>query len=223
MMIEVVLPKFEILSNTNGMEQQIERFGRTCYKSEGRITKDSANKFIRMIVKSGHHSVLEHCSVTVLILCSRACSHQLVRHRIAAYSQESQRYCDYGQKGLKVICPPSIGLEPGCYQFNKDTWSKFENPVPITFRQRAWLNTIEHCYAEYLSERLDGIKPEDARFVLPNATKTEVVTTFNLRQWRHVFGVRCKIQAQWEIREIMRELLTRFKEILPCFFEDMDV
>jgi len=214
----------------------LEKAGRTCYKSEDRITATSAEKFVRGVVKSGHESVIEHCSITVRIICDRSCSHQLVRHRIAAYSQESQRYCDYGKLGFQVICPPSIGdLPVGTYESPRGEISWYiqdesrlcieellqGDPV-ATDRVLIWLRSCWSCYEEYNVLREAGIPPEDARSVLPNAAKTEVVTTYDLRQWRHVFKERAlNKRAQWQIRQILRDILRAFIVQLPCVFGDL--
>ncbi len=149
-------------------------------------------------------------------------------------SQESQRFCNYGQKGLAVICPPSIGLDPCDYYEDKfadygwPTWYHKDWPVKghhepvMAGRQSRWLTTIASMYEEYLTELDEGIKPEDARYLLPNATKTEIATTYNLRTWRHVFRERALNQmAQWEIREIMLGLLCEFGQRLPEVFGDL--
>lgn len=217
-MITVVSPSYFWPETTLNMlpylMEHVERCGRICYKSEERITSGSAAKFVGRIRRSGHLSVLEHASVTAIVVCSRAASHQLVRHRIAAYSQESQRYCNYGKRdSLKVICPPSIGLKPGDY------------PVcgrHLTDRQIRWLEHIESAYGEYRQELSEGVKPEDARYVLPNATKTELAVTFNLRQWRHVFVERAlNKHAQWEIRGIFQNILEALIKKLPAVFADL--
>jgi len=221
--------------------QFIERCGRTCYKSEDKITPDSAAKMIRALLKSGHHSVFEHASITVLIIGDRAMSHQLVRHRLAAYSQESQRYCDYSKPssykikrsennidagGFRVICPPVIGLECGTYLWDATlhAW-KFKGKLLTgnLLNGRIWLDSIRRSYESYLELRQEDVKSEDARMVLPNATKTEVMTTYNLREWRHVFELRALDaagHAQWEIGGIMRGILCKFNELLPDFFGD---
>lgn len=193
----------------------IERFGRVCYKSENKITDGSASTFIEKIIRSGHLSVIEHLGITVKFICDRTMSHQLVRHRIASYSQESQRYCDYGKsEALQVICPPSVGdIEPGLYSSN--------GTYELEIKEKLWLDSVISSYRTYLALRNMGVKAEDARMVLPNATKTEVVTTFNLRTWRHVFEERAlNSHAQWQIKELMRELLTEFNQLLPDFFGD---
>jgi thymidylate synthase (FAD) len=226
-MITIVEPHYYWPETTNveGILQHIERCGRVCYKSEERITDSSSEKFVRNLVKSGHESVLEHSSISIGIVCSRAASHQLVRHRIAAYSQESQRFCNYGKNdSLNVICPPSIGVLPGDIDFNyiTSTFTCNGRAIFTTIAQENWLTLVEINYAEYLNELERGILPEDARYILPNATKTDLMCTFNLRQWRHVFKERAlNKHAQWEIRSIFSKLLEEFKELLPPVFDDL--
>lgn len=197
--------------------EHLEECGRNCYKSEDRITPDSADKFVRKICRNNHVSVLEHEGLTARIVCSRAASHQLVRHRIAAYSQESMRYVNYGKRGLQVICPPSVGLAPGDYEM----WTpKYEALTP---RRKAWVSLVCQCYDEYQQELKEGVKPEDARFVLPHACKTEVVATYNMRTWRHVIEERgLNKGAQWEIRGIFHDIYEHLKWRLPSIFEDLE-
>jgi thymidylate synthase (FAD) len=214
-MITIVKPDYTILTPLDGIIEHIERCGRVCYKSEDRITEGSAARFVRNICRRRHESVLEHATITAIVICSRACSHQLVRHRIAAYSQESQRYCDYGKRGLQVICPPSIGLRPRTYE-------SISMPNPYSDSQIYWLKAILASYKSYLQLREEGIAPEDARFVLPNATKTELAITFNLRMWRHVFEERAlNKHAQWEIRGIFSGILDELAGGLPAVFGDL--
>lgn len=219
-MITIVKPSWAWLPMSEhvvGMvPKHLEECGRTCYKSEDRITEGSADKFVRGRCRDRHESVLEHASLTARIVCSRAASHQLVRHRIAAYSQESMRYVNYGKSpSLKVICPPSIGLPPGEYR-------QGHSPYSYSKRQLSWLSTMHYCYLEYQQELADGIKPEDARFVLPNACKTEVVATYNLRMWRHVICERgLNKHAQWEIRGIFSEIFADLVARIPCVFDDL--
>lgn len=206
--IKIITPYSLVLtpeSQVTDMPRLLEIAGRTCYKSEDKITPESNEKFIKMIRDSGHHSVLEHSSITVKIVGDRSMSHQLVRHRIAAYSQESMRYCDYSREkfeGLQVICPPKIAADE-------------------TIKRR-WLDTIEWAYDGYLNLREQGIPAEDARSVLPQATKTEVVTTFNVRQWRHVFEHRAlNRRAQWQIRWLMLGILDTLAKTAPILFDDL--
>jgi len=219
-MITVVKPHWAWmkLSDTKmeWITQHLEECGRVCYRSEDRITPDSADKFVRKICRNNHVSVLEHEVLSARIICSRAASHQLVRHRIAAYSQSSQRYVNYGKKGMQVICPPSIGIPPGEYPL----WKYSEQ---LSVGQNVWLDTVFKCYEEYLRELEQGVKPEDARFVLPNACKTEVVATYNIRMWRHVIKERgMNKHAQWEIRGIFNDIYENLKWRLPAIFEDLE-
>jgi len=231
MIVNVVKPKFQLLTPLDHIKDYprlIELAGRTCYKSEKRITPDSASKFIRMLIQSKHLSVLEHCSITVMVIGSRSMSHQLVRHRIAAYSQESQRYCDYKIRGIRAVCPPSISgsvEEEGTYEKKDDNWfspsgQALNSQVCELFVD--WLDTIAYTYEMYKKFRERGIKAEDARELLTNSTKTEVVTTYNLRQWRHVFEERVlNTHAQWQIRWIMQSIMFKFDELLPDVFADL--
>jgi thymidylate synthase (FAD) len=181
------------------------------------------------IIKAGHESVLEHCSITVRFIGDRSMSHQLVRHRIAAYSLESQRYCDYGKDGFQVVLPPSIGKLPaGTYVKDSCGWLfalgdyHIDQDDQSYFQAIDWLHQVGSAYETYLNLRTNGVLPEDARSVLPNCTKTEVVTTFNLRQWRHVFRDRAlNPRAQWQIRELMQSTLEIFFRMLPCVFGDL--
>lgn len=183
----------------------IEEYGRTCYKSEDHITEESADGFVRRILRKGHESVIEHEKLTARIICDRGVSHELVRHRLASYSQESTRYCNYSKgkfwKELTFIRPcfwPNDSL-----QYN--LW-------------RSAMSTAEGVYM-YLLE--NGAKPEEARSVLPNSLKTEVVMTANLREWRHFFRLRCAPAAHPQMREISNQLLAQAYAALPVIFEDI--
>lgn len=191
--------------NTERVMADIEEYGRTCYKSEDHITEESADGFVRRILRKGHESVIEHEKLTARIICDRGVSHELVRHRLASYSQESTRYCNYSKekfwKELTFIRPcfwPNDSL-----QYN--LW-------------RSAMSTAEGVYM-YLLE--NGAKPEEARSVLPNSLKTEVVMTANLREWRHFFRLRCAPAAHPQMREIANQLLAQAYAALPVIFEDI--
>jgi len=148
-----------------------------------------------------------------------------VRHRLCAISQESQRYVDYGKKEFMVICPKTIGLDEGIYVNGESPfqWANKhgDNNVDQT-SQVIFLNQVASAYDKYLALRKIDIPPEDARCILPNATKTELAMTFNLRMWRHVFKERALNEhAQWQIREIMLGILYKFAELLPEVFGDL--
>lgn len=238
--LEIIEPELQMLTpeaEIKTFAQRIEWAGRTCYKSEDRVTDDSADKFVRTILKRGHESVIEHCAITVKFIGDRSMSHQLVRHRLASYSQESQRYCNYGKekdeskRSLKVVLPPSIGTEVhgmryrmdlsnggivvGHPDFDQETFLKEGTPIWV------WAMSCLTSYHSYLTLLEGNVRPEDARSVLPNATKTEVATTYNLRQWRHFFRMRCDKHAQWQIRGLAMAALKKFYEFCPSVFEDL--
>lgn len=191
--------KVVLLSITPNAEKLIEKAGRTCYLSFDRADVESEKKFIRMIVRTGHHSVLEHASATFRIEGgSRSFTHQLVRHRVCAFSQQSQRYVN--ETDFSVVIPDSI---------KKNSEAK-----------EIFLSFVNHAQNTYSKLQKLGIKKEDARFILPNAIESEIVMTANFRELRHIFKERCNKAAQWEIREIAIEMLMIMKKEAPIVFED---
>lgn len=207
--MRLIEPKVEILTDLNGIAilKHLEKCGKTCYKSEDGITEDSCETFVSKIIDSKHESVIEHSFITVRFTCSRACSHQIVRHRIASYSQESQRYVNYsrGKFGSQITFIKPI---------NFDKWSE-----EVKFKYKLQLESAEKAYMELIAL---GLKAQDARGVLPNDTKTEIVATMNLRSWRHFIKMRTDPHAQAEIRFLANELLEKFKSV-PVIFEDINV
>ncbi len=203
--MEIIKPSFIIEDELNGEDilKKLERYGRTCYKSEEKITLDSAKNFIRTIIKSGHESVIEHEKITVRIICDRGVTHEIVRHRIASYSQESTRYCNYKSKGIKVIDPLFFEKSTEKYKI----WEEAMN-----FSENAYNKLIE-----------SGATPQEARSVLPNSLKAEIVVTYNLREWRHFFKLRCSPRAHPQIREIAIPILKSFKNKIPVVFDDFEI
>ncbi len=205
--MKVIPPSFEILTpvEPNAMLSRIERAGRICYRSEARLTSESAPKFISQIIKSGHLSVIEHESISLHIVCDRGVSHELVRHRLASFSQESTRYVNYSRgpegRGLVVIKP----------LFFEENSEQYE----------LWLRAMEACETAYLDLLAAGASPQEARTVLPNSLKTELVMTANLRQWRHVLALRVSRASHPQMREIMKLILLHFQELLPPVFGDL--
>lgn len=205
--MKIIEPSIEILSDVNSNEimKNIEICGRVCYKSENRISEESSKKFIKRIIASGHESVLEHEKITVKFICDRGVSHEIVRHRIASYSQESTRYCNYSQdkfgNELTLIKP----------FFWKEDEKKYEIWCDV-------MKKIEDSYNELISL---GAKPEEARSILPNSLKTEIVVTMNIRELRHFLKLRTSKNAHPQMREVANKLLKYVKETLPVFFEDI--
>jgi len=196
--MRIVKQSVALVAITPDALQIIEQAGRTCYKSEEAITEDSAIEFVRMIIKRGHESVLEHASATFRFVCDRGVSHELVRHRIAAYSQESTRYCDYAGE-LDVIVPN--GLNP--------------------WQRGIWEDAVGQAEEYYIQLREAGAKPQVARHVLPISVKTEVVATMNFREWRHVLRLRTSPKAHPHIRVLMEEVGARFASLYPVIVEDI--
>jgi len=180
--------------------KNLERYGRTCYKSEAKITTDSAYQFIAKLIQLGHESVLEHEKITVRFICDRALSHEIVRHRLGSYSQESTRYCNYKKRGLEFIKPP----------FPEDGEGF-----------RIWLSAMQACEQAYNALIEAGATPEEARGVLPHYLKTEVVVTYNLREWRHFFKLRCSKPAHPQMRKLACALLKEFQRQIPVVFDDI--
>ena len=213
--MQEIRPSFEIMDDIDGAKilQKLERCGRVCYKSEDKITEGSAEKFIGMILKSGHESVLEHEKLTVKFICDRGVTHEIVRHRIASYSQESTRYCNYsGDKFGNEITV--IDIAGGfSYDLNNETdLQKYE----------AWMRAMENAEKSYFELIELGATPQEARSVLPNSLKTEIVVTMNLRSWRNFFRLRCDSHAHPQMREVANIALDLFKKRLPIFFDDID-
>lgn len=205
--MKVIQPSIEFLDQINGDEvlKRIELIGRVCYKSEDKITTDSAKTFVSNILKSGHESVIEHEKVSVRIICDRGVSHEIVRHRIASYSQESTRYCNYSKdkfgNELTVIKPLFWDEESVEYQL--------------------WYNTIKNIEETYNKMISIGIKPQEARSILPNSLKTEIVVTMNLREWRHFFRLRTSMRAHPQMKEVADMILNEFKKEIPIIFDDI--
>lgn len=178
--MKIIEATFNIQDDINGEQilAKLEKAGRTCYKSESKITSESARKFVRSILDSGHESVIEHEKVTVKVICDRGVTHEIVRHRIASYSQESTRYCNYSKSKfgaeITVIAPCFWKVET---EKNKQ---KYE----------VWRQSVEEVERAYLKLIDLGATPQEARSVLPNSLKTEIIMTMNLREWRHFFRLR---------------------------------
>jgi len=191
--------KVTLLAVTPDAEKLIERAGRTCYLSLPRMGQGTESRFIRMLIGSGHESVLEHAFATFRVNGgSRAFTHQIVRHRLCSFSQQSQRYVD--EKGFEYIEPRSVTAD-------KEAHRIFEESVDSARKSYDKLQQL-------------GIKKEDARYVLPNAVESEIVISANFRELRHIFNIRCAKSAQWEIRKICLEMLRIMKEVAPSVFAD---
>ena len=205
--MKIIKPSVEVLDDLDGNEilRKIERIGRVCYKSEEKIASESSKVFIANILKSGHESVIEHEKVSVRFICDRGVSHEIVRHRIASYSQESTRYCNYSKdkfgKEITVIKP----------LFWEDDSQEY----------KVWYDTMLHLEQAYQQLIQMGAKPQEARSILPNSLKTEIVVTMNLREWRHFFKLRTAANAHPQMREIACMALDKLRSEIPIIFDDI--
>lgn len=202
--------------------QHIEKIARVCYKSEDCITEDgeSAKKMVKMLVSRDHTAMIEHSTLSVKFTVDRGVSHELVRHRIASFAQESTRYCNYSKdkfdNGITFIMPNWFSAFPSYYNHltNEDNISKDE---------RIWVEQMKSAEDCYLSLLDRGWTPQEARSVLPNSTKTEIVITANYREWRNFFKLRTAQAAHPQMREVTIPLLKELKEKLPIIFDDIEV
>ncbi len=227
--MKIVNPSFDILllCNCDLILKHIEKCARKCYQSEHLITENSAPKFIRKLIDMGHESTIEHVSITVDVVCDRGVSHEVVRHRLCSFSQESTRYVNYSKdkfgKEICVIKPfffdpmeprkeiilPDIleaKFTPKTYKLNSfDIWF-----IVCQFAEWGYNTLIETFQA----------KAQEARSILPNSTKTAISITANLREWRHIFKLRCSRAAHPQMRQIMLPLLEEMNNKIPIIFND---
>ena len=189
--------------NHGEIYRNIEKAGRTAYKSEDKITNDSAEKFIINIRNRGHESVLEHFNIQVLFITDRGVTHEIVRHRLVAYTQESTRYCNYSKLGMTFIKPVYWAYK-NCKGFAR------------------WERCMYECENTYNDLIEDNYSPQEARSVLPNSLKTEIVCTANIREWRHILKLRTALTAHPQMRALMQPLLDELKIELPVLFGNIN-
>ena len=216
--MKIIEPSYQILDPdmddpncAQKIYKKIERIGRVCYKSEDKITDDSAERFVRAIIRNGHEAMIEHASMSVLFVLDRGVSHELVRHRIASFAQESTRYCSYNKD-----------------KFNNEVTfiaPFYWNDVSRRKEYEAWKNAMQYVENTYLHLMMfDGVTPQEARAVLPNSTKTELVVTATMREWRHIFQLRAAGVTgapHPQMLEVMVPLLNECKQKLPALFDDI--
>lgn len=204
--MHVIKPEAKILLPVDGNQllKNLERIARVCYKSENLITEDSYIPFLQRILKSGHESVIEHEKVTAKIVCDRGVSHEIVRHRIASYSQESTRYCNYAKD--------KFGTE--LTFIRPYFWNRSDQ------RYKIWENLMRQAENAYMDLLQLGASPQEARSVLPNSLKTEIVMTMNMREWRHFFRLRMSPTAHPQMREVCSVLLQEFLREIPLLFNE---
>ena len=225
--MKIVKPSYEILDQIDGQAilKKLELIGRVSHKSEDRITETSAAPFVKKIIELGDESVLEHVSITVRFICDRGVSHELVRHRIAAFTQESTRYCNYSKGGfgneITVIQPCFLtDMTEAQPKKLRDTL-KLVQKRKIEPKDAYWWIACHDAESDYFGMLRTGANPEEARSVLPNSLKTEVICTANLREIRHILKLRCSKRAHPQCRELMIPLLYELQEKIPVVFDDI--
>ena len=200
--------------------QHIEKIGRVCYKSEDYITEDgeSARKFVAMLIRNGHEALIEHSFLSVKFTVDRGVSHELVRHRIASFAQESTRYCNYAKDKFGAECA-FIDLEPGIMLDNK---MKKMSGEEIALVMAEWTSAMEDAERHYMRLLELGATPQIARAVLPNSTKTEITVSANYREWRNFFKLRVPADVHPQMREVTIPLLKELKGMIPVIFDDIE-
>lgn len=190
--MKILKPSVKLITCTRNPEKVIETCGRVCYRSE---SKGSSGAFVKKLIQSGHESVIEHASATFLILCDRGVSHEIVRHRLASYSQESTRYVKYDD--MEVILP-------------SNTQKEFKESSALYFCEQAYKHMIEH-----------GLKPQIARAILPTCLATRIMVTANFREWRHIIKLRTSSAAHPQIRPIFKKVHKILMKKAPNVFGDI--
>lgn len=217
--MKIIKPYYEILSpiSNGGIKelQHIEKIGRVCYKSEDRITEDgeSAKKFVKMLISNGHEAMIEHSSLSVKFVVDRGVSHELVRHRIASFAQESTRYCNYSKdkfgNEITVVLPCFFDTGMGV--------------LSNSLVYQEWKSSCEWAEEHYFNLLKMGATPQQARTVLPNSLKTEITITANYREWRNFFKLRTAEASHPQMREVAIPLLKELKTLIPIIFDDIEV
>jgi thymidylate synthase (FAD) len=205
--MKIIDPSYEILQISDGefIMQHIEKAARTCYKSEDKIKDGSAHGLLKGLLKSGHHSVFEHAGISIRIICDRGITHEIVRHRLSSFSQESTRYANYSKE--------KFGNE---ITVIKPFFWKEDSP-----RYEVWKSSMKEAETAYLKLIEMGASAQEARSVLPNSLKTEIIVTANLRQWRHILDLRCSKASHPQIRQIMLPILKDLWKRIPVIFDDL--
>lgn len=237
---EILNPIIESHIARNAIYQAIETAGRTCYKSESNITPESAAKFVKRVVENGHEAMLEHASMTVRFIVDRGVSHELVRHRVASFAQESTRYCNYSQdkfgNEITVIAPVFYNEVPKVLKFEIGQ-SVAKRAIDfnlladisgndLAFRYYLWLSSCLDSEKAYFYLLEKGATPQEARAVLPNSLKTEVIMTANMREWRHFFKLRAAGETgkpHPQMLEVAVPLLKECQESFPELFGDIKI
>jgi len=206
--VKIIKPGYKILQYPEIEDLKwLEAIGRIPYKSEGRITEDSYKGFLTKLIAAGHEAMIEFLDITVMFQVDRGVSHELVRHRLCSFAQESTRYCNYttDKFGGEVTFIDNTHLykDPSSYMI--------------------WMNSLTVAERAYKALIENGESPQIARGVLPNSLKTEIVMKANLREWRNIFKLRTPVTAHPQMREVMIPLLKELQSLVPIVFDDLEV
>lgn len=197
--MQIIEQNFKILRWPQDAVAQIEEAARNCYKSEDKAGPGSGEKLVKKLKDSGHHAMIEFADATVSITTDRAVSHELVRHRMASFAQESQRYVNYLNKPIKFVKPTWANTNPEAYK----VWESAMNQAAETYAE-----LVHFC----------GMPAQSARTVLPNSTATTIIIKANLREWMHIFKLRTSPAAYPQIRQLMLAVQAEFSKRLPVLF-----
>lgn len=226
---------YEIIDDLDGIAilKKIEKIGRVCYKSEDKITSESCKPFVEGLIRSGHHSVIEHFSFSVKFIVDRAIQLEIVRHRLCSYSASSTRYVNYAKdkfgKSIDFIIPcfldiPEMSEEEIDHikSSGKYSWEIIEDSFPD--KEWVWLDTMARAEKTYMYAVSDlGMTAQEARDLLPHSIKSELICSTNLREWRHILKLRTAKTAHPQMREVMIPLLKELKTKIPVIFDDIEI
>lgn len=231
--MKLIKPYTKILTPIDGEEilKFIEIIARTCYKSEDKITEDSARKMVQNLITKGHEAMIEFYDIVVKFVCDRGISHEIVRHRLASYAQESTRYCNYSKdkfnNQITFIIPCWINdIKEGAYSIKLGSNNRLYQETDPDLDDREdlnsnWFWSIANSEIDYNKFIAGGWLPQQARSILPNSLKTEINVKYNLREWRHFFKQRCSLAAHPQMRELVIPLLAEFQSKIPVIFDDI--
>ena len=211
--MKIINSSYEILIDINSTDiyKHIEKISRTCYKSKAKINKNSSEKLIEQLIKNGHEAMIEFYDITIKFICSRGVSHELVRHRLCNFAQESTRYCNYSHD--------KFGNE---LTFINPVWRKNITEDPKDFAKEVlWVMFLQKCEKTYFDLLDAGLTAQEARGVLPNDLSTEINVKANIREWRHILKLRTALAAHPDMRDLMMPLLKELQEKLPLLFGDI--
>ncbi len=212
--MQFIKPSVELNWYTTNPLDVIEKIGRICYRSEEKITETSNVSFVQKLIKNEHLAMIEHASISMTFICDTGVSHELVRHRLFSFAQESTRYCDYEKSGIRYIIPPGIEIKWKQTEYDGIILDKTE----MDHKSLAWYYGMQEIEALYNFLRASGCSPQIARSVLPKALATKIAVTGNLREWLHFFKLRTATTAHPQMREVANLALQIAQTISPVIF-----